>query len=245
MQTALSDADLAPAAVEVFATPRRLALLLRDTPPRQADQVIDKRGPALAAAFDDDGNPSRAALGFAGSCGVGVDQLERRETDKGAWLYFSSTQAGKSLAQLLPELLAAALGDLPIPKRMRWGERSDDFVRPVKWLLLMIDSEVVDAEIFGLRSANRTFGHRFHAPGALEIPAAADYESLLLSQGLVMASFEKRRDATWSNRKPRAWAAWRISRMPCSMKSPRWSSTRSRFAASSISSFCSCRPRCW
>jgi glycyl-tRNA synthetase beta chain len=195
MQTALSDADLAPAAVEVFATPRRLALLLRDTPPRQADQVIDKRGPALAAAFDDDGNPSRAALGFAGSCGVEVDQLERRETDKGAWLYFSSTQAGKSLAQLLPELLAAALGDLPIPKRMRWGERSDDFVRPVKWLLLMIDSEVVDAEIFGLRSANRTFGHRFHAPGALEIPVAADYESLLLSQGLVMASFEKRRDA--------------------------------------------------
>ena len=195
MQTALSDADLAPAAVEVFATPRRLALLLRDTPPRQADQVIDKRGPALAAAFDDDGNPSRAALGFAASCGVEVDQLERRETGKGAWLYFSSTQAGKSLAQLLPELLAAALGDLPIPKRMRWGERSDDFVRPVKWLLLMIDSEVVDAEIFGLRSANRTFGHRFHAPGALEIPAAADYESLLLSQGLVIASFEKRRDA--------------------------------------------------
>ncbi len=100
---ALADSDLAPASVEVFATPRRLALLLRQTPTRQADQMIDKRGPALAAAFDEDGNPSRAALGFAGSCGVEVDQLERRETDKGAWLYFSSTQAGKSLAQLLNE----------------------------------------------------------------------------------------------------------------------------------------------
>jgi len=194
MQRALTDNDLAPAAVEVFATPRRLAMLLRDTPTRQADQVIEKRGPALNAAFDQDGNPSRAALGFAGSCGVELDQLERRETDKGSWLYFRSTQAGKNLAELLPRLLAGALGDLPIPKRMRWGDRSDDFVRPVKWLVLMIDGEVVDTEIFGLRSGNQSFGHRFHAPLGLEIPAARDYEEILLSQGLVIASFEKRRD---------------------------------------------------
>jgi glycyl-tRNA synthetase beta chain len=194
MQRALTDNDLAPAAVEVFATPRRLAMLLRDTPTRQADQVIEKRGPALDAAFDQDGNPSRAALGFAGSCGVELDQLERRETDKGSWLYFRSTQAGKDLAKLLPQLLAAALGDLPIPKRMRWGDRGDDFVRPVKWLVLMIDNEVVDTEIFGLRSGNQSFGHRFHAPLGLEIPTARDYEEILLSQGLVIASFEKRRD---------------------------------------------------
>ena len=194
MQKALGDHGLAPAAVEVFATPRRLGMLLRDTPTRQADQVIEKRGPALAAAFDRDGNPSRAALGFAGSCGVEVDQLERRETDKGSWLYFCSTQTGKNLPELLPQLLAGALGDLPIPKRMRWGDRDDDFVRPVKWLVLMVDSEVVDAEIFGLRSGNRSYGHRFHAPRALEIPAARDYEEILLSQGMVIASFDKRRD---------------------------------------------------
>ena len=195
MQRALGDHELAPGAVEVFATPRRLALLLRDTPTRQADQVVEKRGPALAAAFDGDGNPSRAALGFAGSCGVELDQLERRETDKGSWLYFCSTQPGKSLQELLPQLLATALAELPIPKRMRWGDRSDEFVRPVKWLLLMIDGEVVDTELFGLRSGNRSFGHRFHAPGSLEIASPAEYEHTLLSQGMVIASFEQRRDS--------------------------------------------------
>jgi len=193
MQRALTENDLAPAAVEVFATPRRLALLLQDTPLRQADRVIEKRGPALTAAFDENGNASRAALGFAASCGVEVDQLERRETDKGDWLYFSATQAGKSLSELLPEMLIGALGNLPIPKRMRWGDRSDDFVRPVKWLVLMIDSDVIDAEIFGLRSSNQSFGHRFHAPRGIEIPSASDYEDILLSQGLVIASFEIRR----------------------------------------------------
>ncbi|NCF34914.1 MAG: glycine--tRNA ligase subunit beta [Gammaproteobacteria bacterium] len=195
MQRALVEHDLAPGALEVFATPRRLAVLFRDTPTRQPDQVIEKRGPALAAAFDDDGNPSRAALGFAGSCGVEVGQLERRETDKGSWLYFCSTQAGKSLQELLPQLLVTALAELPIPKRMRWGDRSDEFVRPVKWLLLMIDNEVVDTELFGLRSGNRSFGHRFHAPTSLEIASPGEYEETLLSQGMVIASFEQRRDA--------------------------------------------------
>jgi glycyl-tRNA synthetase beta chain len=194
IQRALNDNQLAPGKVEIFATPRRLAVLLRDTPTRQADRVIEKRGPALEAAFDGDGNPSRAALGFAGSCGVEIDQLERRETDKGSWLYFSSTQAGKSLQELLPQILTAALADLPIPKRMRWGDRRDEFVRPVKWLVMMIDSEVVEAEAFGLRSGNRSFGHRFHAPMGLEITSPAEYQEILLSQGMVIASFEQRRD---------------------------------------------------
>jgi glycyl-tRNA synthetase beta chain len=195
VEQGLSENKLAPAAVEVFATPRRLAMLLRDTPLQQADQLIEKRGPALDAAFDKDGKPSRAALGFAGSCGVELDQLERRETAKGSWLYFSATRAGRSLQDLLPELVANALTGLPIPKRMRWGDRSDDFVRPVKWLVMMIDSQVVDAEIFGLRSGNRSFGHRFHAPGSLEITSAGEYEQILLSAGKVIASFERRRDS--------------------------------------------------
>ena len=189
VEQSLRENKLAPASVEVFATPRRLAMLLRDTPLQQADQLIEKRGPALDAAFDEDGNPSRAALGFAGSCGVDIDQLERRETVKGSWLYFCASQPGRSLKDLLPQLVAAALTSLPIPRRMRWGDRSYDFVRPVKWLLLMIDSEVVDTEIFGLRSGNRSFGHRFHAPGSLEITSAADYEKILLSEGMVIPGF--------------------------------------------------------
>jgi len=194
VERALRENKLAPASVEVFATPRRLAMLLRDTPLQQAEQLVEKRGPALDVAFDEEGNPSRAALGFAGSCGVDIDQLERRETDKGSWLYFCASQPGRSLRELLPQLVTDALTGLPIPRRMRWGDRSDDFVRPVKWLLLMIDSEVVDAEIFGLHSGNRSFGHRFHAPGSIEIPSAGEYEQILLSAGMVIVSFEKRRD---------------------------------------------------
>ena len=194
VERALRENKLAPASVEVFATPRRLAMLLRKTPLQQADQLIEKRGPALDAAFDEEGNPSRAALGFAGSCGVDIDQLERRETDKGSWLYFCASQPGRSLQDLLPQLVADALTSLPIPRRMRWGDRSDDFVRPVKWVLLMIDSEVVDAEIFGLHSGDRSFGHRFHAPGSLEITSAGEYEQILLTAGMVIPSFEQRRD---------------------------------------------------
>ena len=194
VEQGLRDNNLTPASVEVFATPRRLAMLLRDTPLQQVDQQIEKRGPALEAAFDADGKPSRAALGFAGSCGVDIDQLEQRKTEKGSWLYYSTTQTGRSLQDLLPELVAKALAALPIPKRMRWGDRSDEFVRPVKWLAMMIDREVVAAEIYGLHSGNRTFGHRFHAPESLEIASAEDYEQILLSAGRVIASFEKRRD---------------------------------------------------
>ncbi len=195
VQKGLIAAELGPQAVEVFATPRRLAMLLHDIPLQQADRQIEKRGPALAAAFDADGNPSKAASGFARSCGVDIEQLERRETDKGSWLYFHATEPGRSLRELLAEIVASALAALPIPKRMRWGDRKEDFVRPVKWFLLMLDREVVDAEIFGLRSGNFSYGHRFHAPGKLEIEDAGVYEQQLLAQGMVIVSFEKRRDS--------------------------------------------------
>jgi len=208
VQKGLASAELDSQAVEVFATPRRLALLLRDVPPQQADRQIEKRGPALSAAFDAEGNPSKAASGFARSCGVEIDQLEQRETDKGSWLYFRATEAGRSLRELLPEIVVSALAALPIPKRMRWGDRKEEFVRPVKWLLLMLDREVVEAEIFGLNSTNCSYGHRFHAPGKLEIEDAADYEQQLLAQGMVIASFEKRRE---SIRKLVTRAALRLS----------------------------------
>jgi glycyl-tRNA synthetase beta chain len=195
VQQGLSDAELAAQSVEVFATPRRLAMLLSSLPLQQSDRKIEKRGPALAAAFDADGNPSKAASGFARSCGVGVDELERRETDKGSWLYYQASAAGKSLKEMLPTIVQVALSALPIPKRMRWGDRDDEFVRPVKWLVLMLDSEVVDTEMFGLHSGNCSYGHRFHAPGRLELKDAGDYAATLLSQGMVIASYERRRDS--------------------------------------------------
>ncbi len=194
IERGLAENDMKPAAVEVFATPRRLAMLLRQTPRQQDEQTVEKRGPALAAAFDENGEPTRAALGFAGSCGVDIDQLERRETDKGAWLYFTSTQPGLGLHQCLPQALVSAVRELPIPRRMRWGDRSEEFVRPVKWLVVLIDDDVVETEVFGLGSGRMTRGHRFHAPDPIEIPRAGDYEQILRSQGLVIADFAARRD---------------------------------------------------
>ena len=193
LQEALAATGLAPEEVEVYATPRRLAVLLRNTPTQQADRLIEKRGPALQVAFDEQGKPSKAARGFAKSCGVDFDQLSRRETDKGSWLYFEKTETGQRLQALLPDLVADALNKLPIPKRMRWGNRSDEFVRPLKWLVMMIGSKLVDGEIFGVRSAAVTYGHRFHAPGEIAISRAADYESILRSKGLVVAGFEQRK----------------------------------------------------
>jgi glycyl-tRNA synthetase beta chain len=190
----LAAQDLAPASVEVFATPRRLAMLLRDTPLQQEQQSIERRGPSLDAAFDADGKPTRAALGFAGSCGVDIDSLERRETERGSWLYFSSSEEGKRLQDLLPEVVQKALAELPIPKRMRWGEGNAEFVRPVRWLVALIDSEVVEFDVYGVASGRLSRGHRFHAPEPIEIGAAGDYESLLESKGRVIASFEWRRE---------------------------------------------------
>jgi glycyl-tRNA synthetase beta chain len=192
VRSALDDNGLAPAGVEVFATPRRLAMLLREVPTWQADQLIEKRGPALQAALDKDGKPTSAALGFAKSCGVSFSQLSHRQTDKGSWLYFEKTEPGLSLSAILPALVARALAKLPIPRPMRWGTGSDEFVRPLKWLVMMIDSELVEGEIFGIRSAAVSYGHRFHAPGEIALTRAADYELVLRSKGLVVASFEQR-----------------------------------------------------
>lgn len=193
LQTGLKEAAVDYSQAEVFATPRRLAVLIRDLAAQQPDQAIERRGPALAAAYDAAGQPTKAALGFAQSCGVAFDTLETLETDKGSWLVFRSTQVGRQTTELLPELVKKALDALPVPKRMRWGAKRTEFSRPVHWLVLMYGTQVIPAEILGLQAGRTTYGHRFHAPEAIEIQQPADYATLLKS-ARVIASFNERRE---------------------------------------------------
>ena len=170
-----------------YATPRRLAVLVRDVPDSQPDREITRRGPALKAAFDKDGKPTRPAEGFARSCGVSVDELQQLETDKGSWLAWHTTETGKRCAELLPGMVEQALKALPVPKRMRWGDSGIEFVRPVHWVVLMHGNETVDASIMGLACSNETRGHRFHRNEPLPVTRPGDYAAVLEQDGMVLA----------------------------------------------------------
>ena len=191
----LTDAKLAMGEVAVYASPRRLAVHIIDLDTQQADQSIERRGPAVAAAFDAEGNPTKAAEGFARSCGVAVDQLDRLKTDKGEWLVTRIDQKGAAAAELLPDIVNESLAALPIPKRMRWGDRDTEFVRPAHWLLMLLGSEVVPASVLGLQADRLTRGHRFHGTGDITVPQPDQYTSLLSKQGKVIADFDARRES--------------------------------------------------
>ena len=178
---------------ESFAAPRRLAVLIRDVAESQPDREVERKGPSLKAAYDADGNPTKAVMGFARSCGVDVDALQQQETDKGVWLVFKANEKGQALSSLIEDIINQSLSQLPIPKRMRWGSYDAEFVRPVHWLVLMHGKDVIDAEILGLKSSAKTFGHRFHAPDAITLNSADEYEEKLLSKGFVIADFEQRK----------------------------------------------------
>lgn len=180
--------------LESFAAPRRLALLIQGIQTRQPDQESVRRGPAVQAAFDAEGRPTKALLGFARSCGVEVEALGREETDKGSWLVHRSVTPGRETAQLVPDMTEAALAGLPIPKRMRWGDRSEEFVRPVHWVCLMLGTEPIAGTVMGLPAETRTRGHRFHHPAPIAIGQASDYAATLREQGRVEPSFELRRE---------------------------------------------------
>ena len=162
-----------------FSTPRRLALLLSEVDDTQPDQTIERRGPALAAAFDAEGQPTKAAQGFARSLGLTVDELGTLENDKGKWLHASVSQPGKPLGELLFPILEEAIRKLPIPRPMRWANHDYSFVRPVHWLVVLHGTAVVSGTLFGLESGNLTQGHRIHAPGPHEIPQADQYLAVL------------------------------------------------------------------
>ncbi len=179
--------------VESFATPRRLAVLIKDIDSSQPDREVERKGPNLKVAYDVDGKPTKAVMGFARSCGVEVDALQQQETDKGTWLIFKATEKGKVLADLLETIINQSLTRLPIPKRMRWGSSNVEFVRPVHWLIVMHGDQVIDVNVLGLQSSSKTFGHRFHAPGEISIASATDYKNKLKSEAYVIASFEERK----------------------------------------------------
>ncbi|MGK0269763.1 MAG: glycyl-tRNA synthetase beta chain [Cocleimonas sp.] len=189
----LKDASLEASEVISYAAPRRLAMLLKGVPAKQADQSVERKGPAKAAAFDGEGNPTKAVEGFARSCGVSAFDLEEIETPKGIWLVFRQDIAGKDTAELVPEIVSKSLAKLPIPKRMRWGASDIEFVRPVHWILMMLDDQVIDGEILGVKSGNITKGHRFHHPEVITIKTASAYAEQLHQEGHVIADFEARR----------------------------------------------------
>jgi len=179
---------------QIFATPRRLATLVPDVPEAQADREVERRGPAVAAAFDAQGAPTKAALGFARSCGVEVEQLEQADTDKGRQLVFRTTEVGEQTVSLLPAMVQDVIARLPVPRRMRWSDLDVEFARPVHWLVLLYGNDLVATEALGVASGRMTRGHRFHKPEAIRLDSAAEYATALYGSGHVVADFDARRE---------------------------------------------------
>jgi glycyl-tRNA synthetase beta chain len=178
-----------------FASPRRLAALVKGLAEQQPEEVVKRRGPPVSVAFDASGQPTRAATAFAESCGTTVSSLERLRDAKGEFLLFNTRRPGALTWDLLPSIVQAALDALPIPKRMRWGSGEAEFARPVHWVVLLFGAEVVPATILGVPSDRFTRGHRFHAPKALRIATPGAYVGALRKRGRVLADFDERRES--------------------------------------------------
>ncbi len=174
-----------------YASPRRLAFVLRDASEQLPDQTIEKRGPSVQAAYDDEGNPKPAAMGFARSVGAEVADLQTISTDKGDYLSYQMVEKGLVLNDLLPEIITQSIKQLPIPKPMRWGDNEFAFIRPVHWMVLMNGSDVVPMSLFGHSSSNQTLGHRFHHNDWVNVPNALDYSSVLQQVGIMVDHLER------------------------------------------------------
>ncbi len=162
-----------------MATPRRLAVRFPGVLERQPDRELERKGPPESQAFDDKGQPTRAAEGFARSVGRSVEELERLENEQGRWLYARITEAGRSLAEILPECLEATVREMAGARSMRWSDRSQRFLRPVRWLLVLHGPTIVPISAFGLEADRLTHGHRIHGSGQHAVATASDYESVL------------------------------------------------------------------
>lgn len=191
--TELDKAGLAHQGVQWFATPRRLALKVAALADKQADKQVEKRGPAVAAAFDAAGNATPAAKGWAKSNGIEVEQAERLVTDKGEWLVYHAHVAGQATQSLLAGMVNAALAALPIPKPMKWGSSKTQFIRPVHTLTMLFGSELVAGEVLGLKSARTLQGHRFMGAASITIDNADQYPAILCEKAKVVADYEQRK----------------------------------------------------
>ncbi|KFK93756.1 MULTISPECIES: glycine--tRNA ligase subunit beta [unclassified Serratia (in: enterobacteria)] len=189
----LDNAGLEHGAVSWFAAPRRLALKVANLSAAQADREVEKRGPAIAQAFDASGQPSKAAEGWARGCGITVEQAERLVTDKGEWLLYRAHVPGQSAQQLLAGMVSTALAKLPIPKLMRWGDKDTQFVRPVHTVTLLLGAELIPGTVLGIDSARTLRGHRFMGELEFTIDHADQYPQILQERGKVIADYEARK----------------------------------------------------
>ena len=178
---------------KAYCTPRRLAVHVPAVAKAQPEQAIERRGPAVSAGLGADGQPSRALLGFAQSCGVAVEQLEKLETDKGAWFVYRSVQSGQPVAALLPAIVEEALKGLPIPRPMRWADHDYSFVRPAHWLVMLHGDAIVDGEVLGLKSGRKSRGHRFMHPNPVHVLDADSWLDVLRAAKVLADPAERRR----------------------------------------------------
>lgn len=192
VKTRLEKLQLEYKDAQFYATPRRLAVMVKSLAWQQPEANVERRGPALGAAYDSEGKPSQALMGFAKSCGVAIEQLTTIKTNQGEWVGFQHRVSGKTVEELLPTVIQESLAALPIPKRMRWGSGTVEFVRPVKSVIMLYGDDVIDAEILGVKSGHETSGHRFHCKKSISIPRPSVYLKRL-ENGYVIADFERRK----------------------------------------------------
>ena len=193
VEAELNQAGLTFDKIEWFAAPRRLAVKVLNLSTQQPSKEIEKRGPAVSAAFDAEGKPTKAAEGWARGCGITVDQAERIATDKGEWLVHRAKIEGQPTKNLLNSIVANALAKLPIPKPMRWADKTVQFIRPVHTVTMLLADELIEGEILGVASARTIRGHRFLGEKEFEIQHADQYPQLLREKGSVVADFNERK----------------------------------------------------
>lgn len=193
VEAELNQAGLSFDKIEWFAAPRRLAVKVLNLATQQPSKEIEKRGPAVSAAFDAEGKPTKAAEGWARGCGITVEQAERIATDKGEWLVHRAKIKGQPTKNLLNDIVANALAKLPIPKPMRWADKTVQFIRPVHTVTMLLGDELIEGEILGVASARTIRGHRFLGEKAFEIQHADQYPQLLREKGSVVADFNERK----------------------------------------------------
>jgi glycyl-tRNA synthetase beta chain len=193
IQTLLTKAELKYRSAQSIVTPRRLSVLVKKLADQQPNSLVERKGPALAAAFDAQGNPTSACVGFARSSGVTPAELTKIKTPQGEWVGFQQTVMGQTIQTLLPSIIQQAITALPIPKRMRWSNNTVEFVRPVHSIIMLYGNEIIPATILGLQTDRKTRGHRFHSKGWIDIPNTGRYLKLL-EKKYVLADFEERKE---------------------------------------------------